>query len=94
MQDQILGDAEATLRRHGGAGTLDQLRRAARKINLDSSRGRMNTDWIEPEALFWAAWQALPAGEKAALAREVIGNFLAYVHEAAAMDPRPAARHE
>jgi len=92
LQDQILGDAEETLRRHGGEGTLDQLHREARKINLDSSRGRMNTDWIEPETLFWASWRALPAGEKAALAREVIGNLLAYVHEAAAMDPRPAAR--
>jgi len=92
LQDQILGDAEETLRRHGGAGTLDQLRRAARRINLEESRGRLNTDWIEPEALFWASWQALRAGEKSALAREVIGNFLAYVQEAAAMDPRPAAR--
>jgi hypothetical protein len=54
----------------------------------------MNTDWIEPETLFWASWRALPAGEKAALAREAIGNFLAYVHEAAAMDPRPAARRD
>ncbi|MGI8979577.1 MAG: hypothetical protein ACR2FY_10150 [Pirellulaceae bacterium] len=94
LQDQILGDAEETLRRHGVEETLDQLRRAARKINLDSSRGRMNTDWIEPEVLFWASWRALPAGEKGAVAREVIGNFLAYVHEAAAMDQRPAAGHD
>jgi len=91
LQDQILGDAEMTLRRHGGERALDQLLREARKINLESSRGRMNTDWIEPEALFWASWQALPAGEKAAIAREVIGNFLAYVQDAAAQDPRPAA---
>jgi hypothetical protein len=94
LQDQILGDAEETLRRNSGEGTLDELRRAARKINLDLSRGRMNTDWIEPETLFWASWRALPAGEKAALAREVIGNFLAYVQEAAAMDPRPAASRD
>jgi len=92
LQDQLLGDAEATLRRHGGAETPDQLRRAARQLNLDESRGRMNTDWIEPETLFWASWQALPAGEKATLAREVVGKFLAYVHEAAALDPRPTAR--
>jgi hypothetical protein len=92
LADQILGDAEATLRRHGGAATLDQLHRAARKINLEDSRGRLNTDWIEPEALFWASWRVLPAGEKAALAREAIGNFLTYVHEATAVDPRPAAR--
>ncbi len=94
LQDQILGDAEETLRRHGGEGTLTELRRAARKINLEESRGRMNTDWIEPETLFWASWRALPAGEKAGLAREAIGNFLAYVHEASAMDPRPAARRD
>lgn len=94
LQDQILGDAEETLRRNGGQGKLDELHREARKINLDSSHGRMHTEWIEPEALFWAAWQALPGGEKAGLAREVIGNFLTYVHEAAAMDPRPTARQE
>ncbi len=92
LQDQILGDAEATLRRHGGERTLDQLRHAARKHNLESSRGRINSDWIEPEALFWASWKALPPGEKTALAREAIGNFSAQVHEAAAMDPRPVAR--
>ncbi|HEX5105549.1 MAG TPA: hypothetical protein VFV87_17140, partial [Pirellulaceae bacterium] len=51
LQDQILGDAEQTLRHHGGTATLDQLRRAARQINLDESRGRLNTDWIEPETL-------------------------------------------
>jgi hypothetical protein len=94
LQDQILGDAEETLRRHGGERKLDQLRRAARKLNLESSRGRMNTDWIEPEALFWASWGALPTGEKAALAREVIGSFVVYVHEAAALDPRSAARRD
>jgi len=94
LQDQILGDAETTLQRHGGERTLDRLRHAARKINLESSRGRMNTDWIEPEALFWASWKALPAGERAAIAREAIGNFRSYVHEANAMDPRPHASHD
>jgi len=94
LQDQILGDAEETLRHNGGARTLDQLHRAARKINRDSSRGRMNTDWIEPETLFWASWRALPAGERTVVAREAIGNFLAYVHEAAALDPRPAAHRD
>jgi hypothetical protein len=92
LQDQILGDAEETLQRHGGEQTLDRLRRASRKVNLEASNGRINSDWIEPEALFWASWKALPEGEKAALAREAIGSFLAYVHEAAAMDQRPAAR--
>jgi hypothetical protein len=94
LQDQILGDAEATLKKHGGTTVLDALQREARKFNLETSRGRINSDWIEPEALFWAAWKALPSGEKAAIAREVIGNFVSYVHEAAAQDPREAARRE
>jgi hypothetical protein len=44
--------------------------------------------------LFWAAWRVLPAREKSALAREVIGNFLVYVHEATSLDPRPTARSD
>lgn len=86
LQDQILGDAEATLQRYGGEQELNKLRRSARKLNLGASRGRINADWIEPETLFWASWKSLPAGEKSAIAREVIGNFLTFVHEAAAMD--------
>jgi len=91
LQDQILGDAETTLQRHGGEQELNKLRRSARKMNLESSRGRINTDWIEPEAIFWASWKSLPPGEKTAIAREVIGNFRTFVHEAATMDPRPDA---
>jgi hypothetical protein len=90
LQDQLLGDAEATLRRHGGGETLARLHADARKQNRAASRGRIKSDWIEPETLFWAAWRVLPAGEKAALAREAIGNFLGYVQQAAAMDPRQA----
>jgi hypothetical protein len=52
----------------------------------------MKTDWIEPETLFWAAWRALPPGEKAAIAREAIGGFLERVEQAATMDPRPQAK--
>jgi hypothetical protein len=89
LQDQILGDAEETLKRYGGAETLSRLHGEARKLNLESSRGRMNTDWIEPEALFWAAWHVLPAGEQAALAREAIAGFLERVEQAASVDPRP-----
>ena len=89
LQDQILGDAEETLTRYGGHATLALLHSEARKLNLEASRGRMNTDWIEPETMFWAAWRVLPAGEKAALAREAIGGFLERVRQAAAMDPRP-----
>ena len=90
-QDQILGDAEQTLQRRGATTTLARLRRRARKLNLEASRGRIKSDWIEPETLFWAAWRALPAGEKAAIAREAIGGFLEHVGQAAAMDPRPGA---
>jgi hypothetical protein len=89
LQDQILGDAEETLRKHGGTAMLDDLHRQARQLNLEASRGRMKTDWVEPEPLFWAAWRVLPAGEKAALAREAIGGFLERVEQAASMDPRP-----
>jgi len=90
-QDQLLGDAEHTLTRRGATTTLARLRRRARKLNLESSRGRIRSDWIEPETLFWAAWRALRAGEKAAIAREAIGGFLEHVVQAATMDPRPAA---
>lgn len=94
LQDQILGGAEETLKRHGGAETLARLHDEARKSNLEASRGRMNTDWIEPETLFWAAWRVLPPGEKAALAREAIGGFIERVEQAAAMDPRPKAKDD
>lgn len=89
LQDQLLGDAEATLQRHGGETTLARLRQEARKLNLEASRGRIKSDWIEPETLFWAAWKILPVGEKAALAREVVAGFLEWVQQAATMDPRP-----
>jgi hypothetical protein len=90
-QDQILGDAEETLQRYGAAETLARLHREARELNLEASRGRMKTDWIEPEKLFWSAWKVLPRGEQAAVAREAIGGFLERVEQAAEMDPRPGA---
>ena len=94
LQDQILGDAEETLKRYGGTATLARLHCDARALNLETSRGRMNTDWIEPETLFWAAWRVLPAGEKASLAREAIGGFVERVEQAATMDPRPEATND
>ena len=94
LQDQVLGDAEETLKRHGGAETVARLHREARDLNLEASHGRMKTDWIEPETLFWAAWRVLPRGAKAALAREAIGGFLERVEQAAAMDPRPEAKDD
>jgi hypothetical protein len=92
LQDQLLYDAEETIKKHGQADLLTKLHEEARAINLDYSRGRIKSDWVEPETLFWAAWKALPAGEKAAVAREVVGNFLERVEEAASVDPRPSAK--
>lgn len=91
LQDQLLGDAEETLRKHGARNRLETLHAEARKLNLEASRGRMKTDWIEPETLFWEAWKILPIGEKAAIAREAIDGFVERVEQAAAEDPRPGA---
>ena len=87
-QDRLLGDAEATLMRHGNAEALDRLRKKARASNLADSRGRLKTDWIEPETLFWEAWKALPKGEQAAIAREAISGFIERVEQAAQHDRR------
>jgi hypothetical protein len=87
LQDQLLGEAEDTLRRHAPQ-KLDQLKREARATNLEDSQGRIKSDWVEPECLFWAAWRALPPREKAAIAQEVIGGFVAHVEQAASMDRR------
>jgi hypothetical protein len=88
LQDQLLSDAEATVKRHSGEAELARLHKEARQINLDASRQRIKSDWIEPETLFWAAWKSLPTGEKAAIAREVLANFAQRVEQAASMDPR------
>ena len=88
LQDQTLGEAVRTLKRLGGTQTLARLHRAARKENLEASRGRIKSDWIEPEVLFWEAWKVLPPGEKAAIAVEAIGGFLQRVEEAATVDKR------
>ena len=93
LQDQLLGDAEETVRRHGGPTALAKLHRRAAADNLDASRGRLRSDWIEPEVLLWAAWKVLPAGERGAIAREVVGAFVERVARAAAFDPRPDARN-
>jgi hypothetical protein len=93
-QDQILGDAEDTLKRHGGSEMLERLHGEARKVNLEDSRGRMNTDWIEPETLLWAAWHALPAGEKGKIAHEAVSHFVDYVQQATSVDPRPNSKED
>ena len=89
LQDQLHGDAEETLIRHGQEARLQELRAAARKSNLEGSGQRIHSDFIEPEDLFWAAWHALPKGEQAAIAREVILGFSERVTEACTCDPRP-----
>jgi hypothetical protein len=88
LQDQLLGGAEDTLRRYAPK-QLEQLKREARPYNLEESHGRMKSDWVEPECLFWAAWRALPAGEKAAIAQEAIAAFVERVEHASSMDKRP-----
>jgi hypothetical protein len=89
LQDQLLVHGETTVKKYAGIIALDKLKAKAREVNLEYSKQRLKTDWIEPEALFWAAWHALPRKEKAAIAREVIGRFVSYVEDAASMDPRP-----
>ena len=92
LQDQLLADGEATVRKHAGPRALDKLKRAARVFNREESSGRIKDDWIEPETLLWAAWRALPKGEKAAVAREIVTGFVERVEQAAEFDPRPEAR--
>jgi hypothetical protein len=88
LQDQVLCQANRTLKRYGGARTLALLHKQARALNLEVSRGRIKSDWIEPETLFWHAWRVLPPQEKAAIADEAIGGFVQHVEQAAAFDPR------
>jgi hypothetical protein len=88
LQDQLLAEAEDTIVRHGGSDRLDRLRSQARGHNLQVSRGRIHSDFIEPEVLFWEAWHCLSPGEQAAIAREVVRQFCEWVQEAATCDPR------
>ncbi|HRI52190.1 MAG TPA: hypothetical protein PLW65_18585 [Pseudomonadota bacterium] len=88
LQDQLLADADETLVRHGGSARLGQLQEQARAHNLADSYGRIKSDFIEPETLFWEAWHILPPGERAAIAREVVRNFRTRIAEAASCDPR------
>lgn len=92
LQDMLLADAEKTLHRYGTPGQLLKLKKEAAEANLEASRDRIKSEWIEPEVLFWEAWKVLPPREKAALAREVIAGFVEYVGQAATVDPRPEFR--
>jgi hypothetical protein len=94
LQDQLLMDGEQTVQKYGGAATLARLRAEARALNLERSRRRIKSDWVEPETLLWEAWRVLPAKERAAIAREVVAGFVDRVHQAASADPRPGAQDD
>ncbi len=89
LQDQVLMDGERVLEKHAPKNVLEQLRSEARTANLDMSRQRIKSDWIEPENLVFPAWGALPIKERAAIAREVVNRFTEYVQKAASVDLRP-----
>lgn len=91
LQDQLLMDGEKTLSKHGGKGVLARLHEEAIAVNREASRERIQSNWIEPETLLFAAWKVLPAKSKAAVAREVVTHFVDYVEQAASVDPRPGA---
>lgn len=90
LQDQLHGEAIAVLQQRDPK-RLGKLRKKAREANLAASEGRIRSDWIEPEVLFWAAWDVLPSADRAAIASEAILGFLERVENAATQDPRPGA---
>jgi hypothetical protein len=94
LQDQLLMDGEETLRRYGTAEKLAKLREDARAYNLELSKERVKSDWIEPETLLREAWGVLPSREKAAIACEIVAGFLERVQQASAADPRPGAKDD
>lgn len=94
LQDRLLGDAEETLLGLGGGARLEELRHEARKYNLEESGGRIHSDFIEPESMFWEVFHRLPDGERAAIAREAISGFVNRVHESATCDPRHQPEHD
>ncbi len=86
-QDQLLADAPETLAQRAPA-RLAQLRKAARAENLAASHGRVKSDRVEPEVLFWSAWHALEDGDRAEIAREALAGFVERVQRASETDPR------
>ncbi len=94
LQDQILGNAEETMRKNGGEARLAQLRKEAREANHEASEGRVKSDWIEPETFLWESWRVLPVGAKAEIAKEIVGGFIDRVQAAASVDTRGPARKE
>jgi hypothetical protein len=87
-QDALLLDGEATIAKHGGEAMLRTLRKEAREANLAASKGKIKSDWIEPETLFWAAWRVLPDERRAAIAREAVNGLIERVERAATIDTR------
>jgi hypothetical protein len=87
LQDQLMMDGEKTLGRYAPA-VLTRLHKEARADNLESSNGRIKSNWIEPETLIWEVWHALPGTERAVIAREAVAGFLEHVEQAASVDPR------
>lgn len=92
LQDQLLGDAADTIRKHGGAKMLDELRREARVENLKVSKGSLHSDFVEPETLFFQAWKVLAARARSAIAHEAVAGFVTLVEQAASVDPRAHRR--
>jgi hypothetical protein len=92
-QDQLMAEGIETLERVAPK-VLAKLRKEARVANLEASDGRIKTDWIEPETLFWSAWKHLPIGEQAVIACEAVEGFLERVQQASSQDPRHDASHD
>ena len=90
LQDQLMSHGEETLARRDPRRLL-RLKKAAAADALDASRGRVRCDEVEPETLAWETWKVLPAGDRAAIAREIVAAFHQRVHRAASVDPRPAS---
>jgi hypothetical protein len=92
-QDQLMAQGVESLERVAPK-VLKRLRKEARLLNLEASSGRIKSDWIEPETLFWSVWKHLPLGEQAAIACEAVEGFLQRVHQAASEDPRHDGSHD
>ena len=88
LQDQILGDGEETVKKHAGAKALAELQARARRTTWRLGRAHpKRLDRAGDAVLGGLAGAA--AGERAAIAREVVGGFVERVEQAASVDPRP-----
>lgn len=94
LHDQLQADAEDTLLRLGTHERLHTLRSEAYEHNRDESGGRIQSDFIEPETLFWEVFRRLPLREQALIAREALGGLVERVTQAATLDARRGDRVE